>query len=62
MLRVFAVVLIFFVSSSNLERNYYKISDLRGTYEDNQEDYNGLPELEDSNPTREKRSSFYRFL
>ena len=62
MLRVFAVLLIFSVSSSNPERNFYKISELRGTYEDIQEDYNGLPELEDSNPTRERRSSFYRFL
>ena len=60
MLRVFAIVL--FVSSSNLERNYYAISDLPGTYQDLQEDYDNLPELEDSGSLRERRSSFYRFL
>ena len=58
MLRVFAIVL--FVSSSNLERNYYAISDLPGTYQDLQEDYDDLPE--DSGSLRERRSSFYRFL
>ena len=60
MLRVFAIVLAI-VSSSNLERNFYEISDLRGTYQDLQEDYDDLPELKDSDSLRERRSSFYRF-
>ena len=60
MSRVFAVVLIFLVSSSNLERNYYEISDLRGTYQDTQEDHADFLELEEFEPTRERRSSFYR--
>merc|ERR1711878_236148 len=57
MLRYFAIVLIVLVSTAFLERNFYEVADLRGTYQEE----NLIPEdYDDSDSTRGKRSSFYR--
>ena len=57
MLGYFAIVLIVFVSTAFLERNFYEVADLRGTYQEE----NLIPEdYDDSDSTRGKRSSFYR--